>query len=125
MRLGGKVIGKTPVTLTVPVPDGPVDIELFDAGLQLSRTEQLTLKPGDNGVHTVVIPKGTLELKLEDGVAVNIDGKTVGTTPLEPVSLYEGRHAVKLTLGQQTERRTIRIHGDETEVLEYTFPEAE
>jgi serine/threonine protein kinase len=125
VRLGGKVIGKTPVTLTVPVPAGPVDIELFDAGLGLSRTEQLTLKPGDNGVHSAVIPKGTLELTLEEGVAVSIDGKSVGTTPLEPLSLYEGRHAVKLTRGQQTERRTIRIQGDETEVLEYTFPESE
>ena len=126
VRLGGKVIGKTPVTLTVPVPDGPVDIELFDAGLDLSRTEPLTLKPGDNGVHKVVIPKGTLELKLQDGVAVSIDGKKVGTAPLEPVSLYEGLHTVQLTSDQQTpERRKIRIHGDETEVLEYNFPESE
>jgi serine/threonine-protein kinase len=126
VRMGGKVMGKTPLPLTVPVSDGPVELELFDPALQVSRSVQLTLKPGDNGVHKVVIPKGTLELKVQDGVAVSIDGKTAGTTPLEPFSLYEGQHTVVLTRGEQPpERRKVRIEGDETEVLEYTFPEAE
>ena len=126
VRIGGKVMGKTPLPLTLPVSDGPVELELFDPALQVSRSVQLTLKPGDNGVHKVVIPKGTLELKLQDGVAVSIDGKAAGTTPLEPFSLYEGQHTVVLTRGEQPpERRKVRIEGDETEVLEYTFPEAE
>ena len=126
VRMGGKVMGKTPLPLTLPVSDGPVELELFDPALQVSRSVQLTLKPGDNGVHKVVIPKGTLELKVQDGVAVSIDGKAAGTTPLEPFSLYEGQHTVVLTRGEQPpERRKVRIEGDETEVLEYTFPEAE
>lgn len=126
VRIGGKVIGKTPVPLTVPASDAPVELELFDPVLGVSKAVQLTLKPGDNGVHTVVIPKGTLELKLQDEVTVSVDGKPVGTTPLEPLSLYEGPHTVVLTRGQQPpERRKIQIRGGETEVLEYTFPEPE
>ncbi len=126
VRMGGKVLGKTPLPLTVPVSDAPVELELFDPALGLSKPLQLTLKPGDNGVHKVVIPKGTLELKVPDGVAVSIDGKNAGTTPLNPLSLYEGQHTVVLRRGEQPpERRKVRIEGDETEVLEYTFPEAE
>ena len=126
VRMGGKVLGKTPLPLTVPVSDAPVELELFDPALGVSRPVQLTLKPGDNGVHTEVIRRGTLELKLQDDVMVSVDGKPAGTAPLEPLSLYEGPHAVVLTRGKQSpERRKIEIRGDETEVLEYTFPDPE
>jgi len=125
VRVGGKLFGTTPVTLTVPASDAPVEVEFFDTGLGLSKTEQLALKPGDNGSHSFVFPKGKLEFELEDGVAVSIDGKPAGTAPLDPVSLYEGRHVVQLTKGDQKERRTLDIQGDKTETLEYTFPEAE
>jgi serine/threonine-protein kinase len=125
VRMGGKILGTTPVTLTAPVQDGPVDLEFFDTGLGLSKTEQLTLKPGDNGTHRVVIPKGKLVLKLQDGVAVTVDGKAVGTTPLAPLSLYEGSHVVQLTRGDQKERRTLEISSDEPTELEFSFPEDE
>ncbi len=125
VRMGGKIIGTTPVPLKVPASDDPVELEFFDTGLGVSHPEQLVLKPGDNGTHKVVIPKGKLELKLQDGVAVTIDSKSVGRTPMAPVSLYEGRHVVQLIRGDLKERRTLDIHGNETEVLEFTFPEAE
>jgi len=125
VRMGGKMLGTTPVTVTLPAQDAPVDLEFFDTGLGLSRTEQVTLKPGDNGTHRVVIPKGKLVLKLQDGVAVSVDGKAVGTTPLAPLSLYEGSHVVQLTRGDQKERRTLEISGEEPTELEFSFPEEE
>jgi len=123
VRMGDKVLGTTPLTVTVPPPGGTVEIELFDPGLGLTRTEQLELKQGDNGVHKVLIPKGTLEFSIQEGVAVTIDGKSAGTAPLDPVQLYEGRHQVQLTKGDLKERRMLEIQGGQTEVLEYTFPE--
>ncbi len=125
VRMGGKIVGTTPVRLTVPVQAAPVELEFFDTALGLSKPEQLALKPGDNGTHTVVIARGKLVLKLQDGVAVSVDGKAVGTTPLAPLSLYEGSHVVQLTRGDQKERRTLEITGDEPTELEFSFPEAE
>ena len=125
VRMGGKILGITPVPLKVPASDGPVELEFFETGLGVSHLERLVLKPGDNGTHTVVIPRGKLAFKLQTGVVVSIDGRTFGTTPLGPVSLYEGRHLIQLTRGDSKERRTLDIRGNETEVLEYTFPEAE
>jgi eukaryotic-like serine/threonine-protein kinase len=124
VRLGDKVLGSTPLTVTVPPPGGTVELELFDPGLGLSRTEQVELKQGDNGVHRVVIPRGTLEFKLDDGVAVSIDGKASGTAPLDPVQLYEGRHQIQLRKGELSERRLLEIQGGQTEVLDFSFPEA-
>jgi serine/threonine protein kinase len=125
VRMGGKILGPTPVTLTLPAQEAPVELEFFDTALGLSRPEQITLKPGDNGIHRVVIPKGKLVLKLQDGVAVTVDGKAVGTTPLAPLSLYAGEHTVQLTRGDQKERRTLEISGDEPTELEFSFPEEE
>jgi len=125
VRMGGKIVGTTPVTLTIPAQEAPVDLEFFDTTLGVSKTEQLTLKPGDNGIHKMEIAKGTLVLKVDDGIAVSVDGKSVGTTPLDPISLFEGKHTVQLTLGDQKERRTLQIQGDEPTELEFSFPEAQ
>jgi len=54
-----------------------------------------------------------------------VDGKAVGTTPLDPLSLFEGKHTVQLTRGDQKERRTLEITGDDSTELEFSFPEAE
>jgi hypothetical protein len=125
VRMGGKIIGTTPVTLTVPAQQAPVELEFFDTTLGVSKAEQVTLKPGDNGTHKVAIAKGTLVLKVDDGITVTVDGKAVGTTPLDPISLFEGKHTVQLTLGDQKERRTLQIQGDEPTELEFSFPETE
>jgi serine/threonine-protein kinase len=125
VRMGGKIVGTTPVTLTVPAQDAPVELEFFDPTLGVSKAEQLTLKPGDNGIHKVEIARGKLVLKVDDGLAVSVDGKSVGTTPLDPISLFEGKHTVQLTRGEQKERRTLEIQGDEETELEFSFPEAE
>ena len=125
VRMGGKILGSTPVKLTIPVQNAPVDLEFFDTGLGLSKPEQLTLKPGDNGTHKVQFVKGKLVLKLQDGVEVMVDGKAVGTAPLAPLSLWEGKHVVQLTRGDQKERRTLEISGEDPTELEFDFPETE
>jgi serine/threonine protein kinase len=125
VRMGGKIVGTTPVTLTVPAQDAPVELEFFDPTLGVSKAEQLTLKPGDNGTHKVEIARGKLILKVDDGVTVSVDGKSLGTTPLDPISLFEGKHTVQLTRGDQKEKRTLEIQGDEETELEFSFPEAE
>ncbi|HET6984718.1 MAG TPA: protein kinase [Myxococcaceae bacterium] len=125
VRMGGKIVGTTPVTLTVPAQDAPVELEFFDTTLGVSKAEQLTLKPGDNGIHKVEIARGKLVLKVDEGVTVSVDGKAMGTTPLDPISLFEGKHTVQLTRGDQKEKRTLEIQGDEETELEFSFPEAE
>ena len=125
VRMGGKIVGTTPVTLTVPAQDAPVELEFFDPTLGVSKAEQLTLKPGDNGTHKVEIARGKLVLKVDDGITVSVDGKAMGTTPLDPISLFEGKHTVQLMRGDQKEKRTLEIQGDEETELEFSFPEAE
>ena len=45
----------------------------------------------------------------EKGFTVKIDGKKVGTTPLKPISLWEGTHEVELTSKSDKKRRTYSL----------------
>jgi serine/threonine protein kinase len=121
VRVGEKVLGTTPLVVQMPAA-GPVDVELFDTGLKLSRVVPLDLKAGDNGVQSVTFEKGAIDFQVQSGISVYVDGKKVGEAPLEkPVALYEGPHLVRLVLGEQEERRSIVVEAGKTEPLEFTF----
>jgi hypothetical protein len=121
VRVGDRIIGTTPVVVRQPAP-GPVDVELFDTGLGLTQVEHLELVAGDNGVRTVTFEKGAIDFQLQPGIVVYVDGKKLGEAPFEkPVPLYQGKHAVRLVLGDQEERRLISVAPGETETLEFTF----
>jgi eukaryotic-like serine/threonine-protein kinase len=121
VRVGDRVLGTTPLVVHLPAP-GPADVELFDTGLGLSRVEHVELTAGDNGVRTVNFEKGAIDFQLQPGIVVYVDGKKLGEAPFEkPVPLYEGKHPVRLVLGDQEERRMVTVAPGETETLEFSF----
>jgi len=121
VRVGNRILGTTPVVVRLPEP-GPVDIELFDNSLGLTRLEHIDLRAGDNGVRQITFGKGAIALQVQAGITVYVDGKKVGMAPFsKPLPLYEGKHPVRLVLGDQEERRLVTITPGETETLEFTF----
>ena len=121
VRVGNRIVGTTPVVVRVPEP-GPVDVELFDNGLGLTRLEHVDLRPGDNGVRQISFGKGAIDFKLQAGITVYVDAKKVGVAPFaKPIPFYEGKHPVRLVLGDQEERRLVTVTPGETETLEFTF----
>lgn len=121
VRVGDHLVGTTPVVVRLPAP-GAADVELFDTGLGLTRVEHVELKAGDNGVRTVTFEKGAIDFQLQPGIVVYVDGKKLGEAPFEkPVPLYEGKHPVRLVLGDQEERRLVTVAPGQTETLEFSF----
>ncbi len=121
VRIGDHILGTTPLVVRMPTP-GPVDVELFDTGLGLTRVEHLDLIAGDNGLHNVTFEKGAIDFQLQPGISVYVDGKKLGEAPFEkPVELYEGKHPVRFVLGDQEERRLVTVAPGETETLEFSF----
>jgi len=121
VRVGNHIVGTTPVVVRMPAP-GPADVELFDTGLGLTRVEHVDLVAGDNGVRTVTFEKGAIDFQVQPGIVVYVDGKRMGEAPFEkPVPLYEGKHPVRLVLGDQEERRLVTVAPGETETLEFSF----
>jgi hypothetical protein len=121
VRVGNRILGTTPLVVRLPAP-GPADVELFDTGLGLTRVEHVELNAGDNGVRTVTFEKGAIDFQLQPGIVLYVDGKKLGEAPFEkPVPLYEGKHPVRLVLGDQEERRLVTVAPGETETLEFSF----
>ncbi|MGO9830894.1 MAG: PEGA domain-containing protein, partial [Myxococcaceae bacterium] len=121
VRVGDRILGTTPVVVRLPAP-GPVDVELFDTGLGLTRLEHVELKAGDNGIRSVTFQKGAIDFQLQPGIIVYVDGKKVGEAPFDkPVPLYEGKHPVRLVLEDEEERRLVTVTAGETETLEFSF----
>ncbi len=121
VRVGDRILGTTPVVVRMPAP-GPVDVELFDTGLGLTRREHVELAAGDNGTRTVTFEKGAIDFQVQPGITVYVDGKKLGQAPFDkPMPLYEGKHPVRLVLEGQEERRLVTVMPGETETLEFTF----
>jgi eukaryotic-like serine/threonine-protein kinase len=97
VAIDGRKVGRSPVNL--PISPGKHAIQFTDAsrGINVSRS----IRVGDKGTTSqrLVIGKGTVEVSAPDGAAIFIDGKQVGTAPLQEVSVFEGKHQILATLG--------------------------
>jgi len=121
VRVDGRILGTTPLVVRMPEA-GPVDVELFDTGLGLTRVEHVELTAGDNGVRRVTFGKGAIDFQVQAGITVYVDAKKVGVAPFpRPLPFYEGAHPVRLVLGDQEERRLLTVTAGQTETLEFTF----
>jgi hypothetical protein len=118
IRVNGEDAGFSPVTLSNLEP-GVARVKVYDSVKGFSKEQAFMLKPGDNGVRRVVVGLGTLELRIQPSATVILDGRNLGRTPLEPLSLYEGMHGLKLESAElnKTVLVPVRIEAGETRVL--------
>jgi serine/threonine-protein kinase len=95
LRVNGQFAGFSPVTQS-HLPPGPVRVEMYDSVRGFSKLQTFVLHPGDNGVHRLSVEQGTLVLHVQPATIGRLDGKLQGHTPLSPISLYEGKHELRL-----------------------------
>jgi serine/threonine-protein kinase len=85
--------------------------------LAAPRTLAIDLKPKEAALRAVHSGRGQLRVAVTPWAEVLVDGKLLGTTPLEAVDLPEGPHAVTLKngdLGVTSKRRVVVAPGKET-----------
>ncbi|KFE65244.1 Serine/Threonine protein kinase [Hyalangium minutum] len=122
IRVNGQFVGLSPVTLRNQ-PPGPLQVEVYDSVRGFSKRHTFVLVPGDNGALHIPVNKGTLELRIHPSAAVILDGKRLGHTPLEPITLYEGTHGLRLEneeLGKHL-ITTVTITPGEATVFQFDF----
>lgn len=100
VTLGDVDVGPTPLPSPLAVTAGDVTVGAHAPGYDTAR-QQITIAGGVDRVvtlelHRIVEPRGTLRIACTlPGVAVNIDGNAVGTTPMaDTLSLPPGAHVV-------------------------------
>jgi serine/threonine-protein kinase len=89
---------------------GRHNVTVSATGLAFARTLAVELKPGEAALRAVHGGKGTLRVAVSPWAEVMVDGRVLGTTPLQPAELSEGVHTVTLKngeLGVTTKRRIL------------------
>jgi eukaryotic-like serine/threonine-protein kinase len=95
VSIDGRVMGNTPLR-KLSLPAGPVVVKIHSNKLGVSKTIKLAIVKGETLQRNVVFGKGQLVFDVRPWADVYMGGKKLGTTPMPPVSLYEGTYAIKL-----------------------------
>lgn len=122
IRVNGHFVGLSPVTLRNH-PPGPIHVEVYDSVKGFSKRQTFVLEPGDNGALEIPVHQGTLKLQIQPSAAVTLDGKHLGLTSTEPITLYEGLHSLQLESAALNKRlsTTVTIAPGEATVFQFDF----
>jgi serine/threonine-protein kinase len=113
--LGRRHLGRTPIEVA-DLPAGKLTVRLKNEKPKIGTTAELRIAAGKTTRKHIQLDQGTLMVHVTPWAEVWVDGKKVGTTPIQPVRLYEGRHEVLLTNPKtgRSQRRTVVISAGKT-----------
>ncbi|MBI5511583.1 MAG: serine/threonine protein kinase [Deltaproteobacteria bacterium] len=103
-----RVVGSTPIR-RLTLPAGPAIIKLRNSKLGVTKTLRLEVVAGDTVRRRVTFGKGQVVFDIKPWADVYLGGKKLGTTPMPPVSLYEGTYAVKLVNPELAVERVLQV----------------
>lgn len=101
------------------LPPGRWILNLSHPYLGISKTISVDIESGAELRREIVIGKGKLQIEAREPARVYINGKPMGSTPIE-VELYEGRHRVRLEARSgATKNETVTLEADATQKIEF------
>ena len=104
--VNGKRLGTTPVYVSAPLGRVEVILESRDAGIYKSLS--VTMYGGQNPPQSFDLERGWLEVIAPRGSSVSVDGRALGTAPIEQLSLFEGFHRIDVVRPDKS-RFTARV----------------
>ena len=109
ITIDGKVAGKAP--LDVAVPPGPHQLGFEDLGSTARQTRKIELKAGQTLAEEWKPERGRALIRAVPWAEVFLGGKSLGVTPIEPISLWAGKHTFTFVNSetQRTEEKTIEV----------------
>ena len=116
--MGEKRLGKTPLE-AVKVPAGESTLTLRNDELGIRKDVRVDLPPGSSREADVRFEKGELAFDAKPWAEVYVDGRKVGTTPMLPISVFEGAHQVRFVnrdLKKDVTKTVDVVAGDSTVV---------
>lgn|GEM_PF-3098913 len=116
------VIGGRSIKRKVSLRPGRYTVRLTnrEEGIHLARRVQI--EAGKTEVLKIVLGRGRLSVKARPWAHVSVAGMRRGTTPMKPLSLYEGEYRVTLSSdGMKSLSRRVRIRKGQTTSLVHRF----
>jgi eukaryotic-like serine/threonine-protein kinase len=115
-------LGATPI-VRVAVPSGLHRVLLRNDTAGVRKEITLVVKPGEELKQSVAFPMGKIAVRVEPWAAVTLDGKSIGTTPIEPTEVAAGRHELRLTNPQlgKDEKRLVTVKQGAEQVVKVSW----
>jgi len=119
----GGVLGRTP--FTVPLPPGRHVLSLVNASLGVQTARTVTVAPTGRTTQRIYLSKGYVNIRAPEGSAVLVDGRKVGTAPVEELDLYEGYHRLIVMVGGARWQKSFQLDANQRVTFTVDFEEPE
>lgn len=116
VRDGAVSLGKTP--LSIELPPGDKRLRLVNGARFIDLERTFKVRGGATELVSLSFPTGTLRLEGPAGAKVSVDGRAVGTLPVEPIEIVEGKHRLDVKYGGAKMQQQLTVVKDRE--LKYT-----
>jgi serine/threonine-protein kinase len=112
VALDKKPVGRTPIV--IPATPGKHALTLSDQAKGINQTRGVTVrKDGITSLH-LTVGRGTLSVRAPQGARVIVDGRVVGSSPVDDLHLFEGTHHLKVTLGDAVWQQSFVLRNEQS-----------
>lgn len=115
----GKSVGRGSATLTVKPGSYSIRARDKDQGIDVERSVKVA--EGTTKRVSMDVGQGVLVIDAPPGCEVFVDNRKVGTTPLQPLDLYEGRHLILVKQGSATYKHVVPLKPNVESTLTVQF----
>ena len=112
VALDKKPFGRTPIV--IPATPGKHVLTLSDQAKGINQSRVVTVrKDGVTPLH-LTVGRGTLSVRAPQGARVIVDGRVVGSSPVDDLHLFEGTHHLKVTLGDAVWQQSFVLRSEQS-----------
>ncbi|HEY3586065.1 MAG TPA: serine/threonine-protein kinase, partial [Myxococcaceae bacterium] len=110
--LDKKPFGRTPIV--IPATPGRHALTLSDQAKGINQTRVVTVKKDAVTSMHLTVGRGTLSVRAPQGARVIVDGRVVGSSPVDDLHLFEGSHHLKVTLGDAVWQQSFVLRSEQS-----------
>ena len=110
--LDKKPFGRTP--LVIPATPGRHVLTLSEPSKGINQSRVVTVKKDGITPLRLTVGRGTLSVRAPQGARVIVDGRVVGSSPVDDLHLFEGTHHLKVTLGDAIWQQSFVLRNEQS-----------
>lgn len=108
---GEASLGRTPLKISLSAGRHTLRFKAEDKGIDTVRN--VDIKANRENEERVRVGKGQVQLTAPEGARVEVDGRKIGTAPLNPFPVYEGNHKIVVYVGKAKWQQPFRLQPGE------------
>jgi serine/threonine-protein kinase len=110
--LDKKPFGRTP--LVIAATPGKHVLTLSDSSKGINQSRVVMVKKDGVTPLRLTMGRGTLSVRAPQGARVMVDGRVVGSSPIDDLHLFEGTHHLKVTLGDAVWQQSFVLRNEQS-----------